>query len=116
MALDCWLGGGLVSLTWGTASPAIGVSGIPELRGGGGTGSRDRGWYAVAVWSSRLENRRIFIDDVSWWRAFGHIWERLRGGKANLQRVLVADDMAMGLRKEDMIKDGVYTMSLRCML
>ena len=80
---------------------------MPELRGGGGTGSRVRGWYAVAVWSSRFENRRIFIADVSWWRTFGHNWDLLRGGKANLQSVLVAEEMAMGLRRVDMVR-GMY--------
>ncbi len=34
--------------------PAIDVSGMFALRGGGGVGSRDRGWYSVAVESCLL--------------------------------------------------------------
>ena len=43
-----------MSLISGTG-PAIEVSGMPALRGGGGNDSREWGRYAVAVWSSRLE-------------------------------------------------------------
>lgn len=51
-------GGGLVSLTAGTAALAMELSGIPALRGGGGgTGSESSecGRYAVAVWSFRFD-------------------------------------------------------------
>ena len=47
----CW--GGLVLLN-SEEVPAIDVSGMSALRGGGGVGSRERGWYSVIVESCLL--------------------------------------------------------------
>jgi len=44
-----------MSFTWGML-PAIEVSGMLALRGGGGGGSKFDGLYAVLVWILRLED------------------------------------------------------------
>lgn len=48
--------GGRVSFTLGKL-----LSDIGEVRGGGGGGSRDRGWYAVLVCILRLEDVRMAL-------------------------------------------------------
>ena len=55
--------------------PAIELSGMPELRGGGGTESSVSGRYAVVVTSFRFEDSLVVTEEVNWRVAYGHACE-----------------------------------------
>ena len=54
------------------AGPAIDVSGILSFRGGNGKSGIAWGWYAGAVYSSRLEEARLKAEDENVFAACGH--------------------------------------------
>jgi len=62
--------GGRVSLTSGIP-PAMDVSGIPVFRGGGVV-SRVCGRWAVAVWSWRLDDKVVALEDEKFLNRCGH--------------------------------------------
>ena len=68
------------------APPAIDVSGTPTLRGGGGCGYSEAGWYAVAVCICRLADCRYGVDEEKARRHCEH-WRGVLEGVASRRSV-----------------------------
>jgi hypothetical protein len=87
--------------------PAIEVSGTPALRGEGGGGCNEYGWYAVAVCICRLDDWRKNADEEKVRRHCGH----LRGVEADAANRWAAEAERMNapvVRDKDILqKKGV---------
>lgn len=110
-----------VKLFASVAPPAIEVSGTPTLRGGGGWGYSDEGWYAVAVCICRFADCRYGIDDEKLRMHCGH-WRGALDGVANRKKVEEERANAAVERGRAMIvmeyiqESAVVTCSMECVV